>query len=271
MNAARDQGVEDLRVLVTVKTYPQPSTSYQETVCTAGITEDGRWIRLYPIPFRYWDEQQQFSLYDWIQVKAQKRPLHKDKRKESYQPVGVIRIVDHVGPQHDWEERKRLILPYARTSVEELLARYEEDGESLGLIRPAEVLGVKVERDAGDWTSAQKRVLLQTRMFGPQPRPLAKLPVKFSYRFKCDDPRCNGHTMQITDWGLYVLFLKLCRDEGKAAAIAKTRQRCEEVVGPGSDAYLYLGTVWPKPSFIVIGMFYPKTQPRDGRLALPLG
>lgn len=36
----------DTRVLVVVKTYPNPSQKYLETVCTAGITDDGRLIRM---------------------------------------------------------------------------------------------------------------------------------------------------------------------------------------------------------------------------------
>lgn len=41
-----------LKVLITVKTYPVPSTKYDELVCTAGVTEPGDFIRLYPINFR---------------------------------------------------------------------------------------------------------------------------------------------------------------------------------------------------------------------------
>lgn len=37
------------KVLMTVLTYPHPSEKYNELICTAGITQDGRWIRLYPI------------------------------------------------------------------------------------------------------------------------------------------------------------------------------------------------------------------------------
>ena len=39
-----------LRVLITVTTYPLPSRSYDELVCTAGILENGEWIRIYPVP-----------------------------------------------------------------------------------------------------------------------------------------------------------------------------------------------------------------------------
>src|SRR3989449_11719239 len=40
------------RVLITVKTYPTLSRKYGETVCTAGVREDGSWGRVYPVPFR---------------------------------------------------------------------------------------------------------------------------------------------------------------------------------------------------------------------------
>jgi hypothetical protein len=37
--------LNDAKVLITVKTYPLPSNKYEELVCTAGVLEDGRWIR----------------------------------------------------------------------------------------------------------------------------------------------------------------------------------------------------------------------------------
>jgi len=38
------------KVLIAVTTYPLPSRSYDELVCTAGLLEDGTWIRIFPIP-----------------------------------------------------------------------------------------------------------------------------------------------------------------------------------------------------------------------------
>ena len=43
----------ETNVLITVMTYPHPSQRHQELVCTAGITEAGEWVRLYPIDYRY--------------------------------------------------------------------------------------------------------------------------------------------------------------------------------------------------------------------------
>ena len=40
------------RVHILVKAFPQPSTKHEETVCCAGVTEDGRkLLRLYPIRY----------------------------------------------------------------------------------------------------------------------------------------------------------------------------------------------------------------------------
>lgn len=42
-----------MKILLAVTTYPQPSRSYDELVCTAGLLEDGTWVRLYPVPLSF--------------------------------------------------------------------------------------------------------------------------------------------------------------------------------------------------------------------------
>lgn len=32
------------KILIIVKTYPRPSAKYRELVCTAGITQNGKWV-----------------------------------------------------------------------------------------------------------------------------------------------------------------------------------------------------------------------------------
>jgi hypothetical protein len=53
------------RVLITVKTYPTLSQSYVELVCTAGIRQDGSWVRIYPVPFRLLEAEHQFSKWNF--------------------------------------------------------------------------------------------------------------------------------------------------------------------------------------------------------------
>ncbi len=70
-------------VLILVKTYPEYSAKYTETVCTAGIlAENKQLIRLYPIRYRYLEGKYQFSKYQWLNVKLSKAAS--DSRPESY-------------------------------------------------------------------------------------------------------------------------------------------------------------------------------------------
>ena len=41
------------KILIWAKTYPELSSKYLETVCTAGMLPSGKPLRLYPIPYRY--------------------------------------------------------------------------------------------------------------------------------------------------------------------------------------------------------------------------
>lgn len=88
------------RVLVTVKAYPKPSNKYDELVCTAGITEDGSWVRIYSIPL----QELEFSKFDWIELNLKNRS--DDFRPETYEPankpqIDDLEIVDHIGTGPD--------------------------------------------------------------------------------------------------------------------------------------------------------------------------
>ena len=56
------------RVLITVRTYPVPATKGVEVSCTAGVTHDGKWIRLFPLPYRLLEDERKFKKYQWIDV-----------------------------------------------------------------------------------------------------------------------------------------------------------------------------------------------------------
>jgi hypothetical protein len=74
------------KVLITVKTYPTYSKSYEELVCTAGFKEDGTFIRIYPIPYRKLDYDSRFAKYQWIELDLVKNTS--DFRPESYREAG---------------------------------------------------------------------------------------------------------------------------------------------------------------------------------------
>ena len=101
--------MDKIRLLITVKTYPTPSTRYREIVCTAGVKEDGSWVRLYPINYRFKDYSQWYKKYQWIEVEVEKN--FRDPRPESFRPVSDIKILGKpLGTENNWAERKKICL-----------------------------------------------------------------------------------------------------------------------------------------------------------------
>ena len=90
---------------------PTLSKKYGETVCTAGVREDGSWVRLYPIPFRLLDYKDRYQKFDWIETRLVRNS--KDPRPETFhladtQQVGRMETVDN------WRERRELMLKQAK-------------------------------------------------------------------------------------------------------------------------------------------------------------
>jgi hypothetical protein len=73
------------QVLITVKTYPLPSNKYNELVCTAGLLPSGKWIRLYPVPFRALPYADQYSKYHFMIIGVFYPPKPKPSSKGSTQ------------------------------------------------------------------------------------------------------------------------------------------------------------------------------------------
>ncbi len=66
--------MQTIDFLPLVKAYPSLSKTYGEVSCIAGveITPGGpRWIRLYPVPFRALDENQQFRKYQRVRLEVE--------------------------------------------------------------------------------------------------------------------------------------------------------------------------------------------------------
>jgi len=85
---------EKKKVLVTVKAYPERSKKYGSVACTVGLTEEGEWIRLYPITLDVFSGDNKLRKYDWIEVEC-KKAEEKLSRKESYKiRDGTLKIID---------------------------------------------------------------------------------------------------------------------------------------------------------------------------------
>jgi len=260
------------RVLITVKTYPLPSRSYTELVCTAGLLDGEKWIRMYPIPYRLLQDQQKYPKYSWIELNLTRK--RDDFRPESYRPkLGVdepIKVFQHIGTDNEWAARRSFVLKEVFTSMNELieLSKDENQRKSLATLKPTRIVDFVIEEDEREWNPKWLEDLKQFNMFELPTQQghrklVRKLPYKFSYRFLSEGDTAP-RKMMIEDWEIGALFWNcLYRTDGdEQAALELVKQKyLDEFIE--KDLFLFVGTTLkfhamsaPNP-FVIIGVFYP--------------
>ena len=247
-------------ILILVKTYPELSKKYDETVCTVGIHKTTKkLIRLYPIRYRYLVGESKFKKYQWIKAKIKKASL--DSRPESYNPIeSTIETGEVIPANKDWVEREKWVLNPETTfkSLEQLIIAQKNQNISLGIIKPKEVLGFSIdkksEKEISEAEMKKKSLLAQKRLFEPL-KDLEILPFKPMLKFRCDDPDCTGHNLMILDWEIGQLYRNTKRN---ADWEQKIKDKIAKICGPQKDTYLILGNMarW-QHVFCILGMFYP--------------
>jgi len=255
------------KVLITVKTYPNISVKYDELVCTAGIKEDGSWVRIYPVQFRKLTYASQYKKYDWIEVDLEKNPS--DFRPESYRPKSDINVVGHLDTKHNWEERKNLVLTKVYTSLNKLITEAKDKNicSSLAVFKPSQIIDFIYEPVNREWSSKKMARLCQLNLFEQHKDKIEvvrKLPYKFSFTFADDDGKRS--TLMIEDWEtgqLYWNCFQKYNDETKACEDVKKKYFDDFAVT--KDLYFFLGTTLQnhyvsRNPFIIIGTFHPKTD-----------
>jgi len=255
------------RVLIVVRTYPVPAMHGVEVSCTAGVTDDGRWIRLFPVPYRFLDEDKRFSKYQWVELSAMKAPA--DLRPESFKlNDATIRIISSVSAAKAWRARKEKLAHLIRPSLCGIQREQRENGSpTLGLFKPTEIKQLVIEPTDPDWTPRQKLALSQQLLpFQAAPsKPLEKIPYDFRYQFCCAEPGCPGHDMTCFDWELGQSYRRWRREYGTGWE-PKFRERYERDMISRFDTHFYVGTVHRHPgAWIIVGLFYP---PRSADLPL---
>ena len=240
------------RILITVKTYPTLSRKYGETVCTAGIREDGSWVRLYPVPFRRLGETEQYSKFDWIELETRKSTS--DHRPETCHPTDpkAIRRVNHLGTGAFWRDRRKALKKVpVHTRLQPLLEGARANTVSLALFRPTRILRFRCEPCERDWDSAKveamRSMASQGELFEEERwrttfNLMPKLPYNFSYQFEDADGRRSE--LQILDWEAGQLFhncLRTARGD-EPTALEKVRQKYVDQF-LATDLHFFLGTM----------------------------
>lgn len=259
--------------MVTVKTYPNPSEKYLETVCVAGVRLDRcqpEWIRLYPVRFRNTDFDRTFKKYDVIQVNG---TYHQsgDVRPESFRPrQDEMTHVEWLGTSSNWQRRRaNLDGLIGETTMCELLAQNPvgemvKAAPSLGLIKPREI---KVSlADGQPWSASEQAKIDKASapdLFGSSLAPLEPAPFIVKYKYKCATASCRGHDQKVLDWEAGQGGRKWLRDyrdrtRAREAMLMKWR---DEMLADENDVYFYVGNQNARHwTFSVLGVWRPKLE-----------
>jgi hypothetical protein len=252
------------RVLIWAKTYPELSTKHVETVCTGGVLEDGRPVRLYPVPLRYLSDGGQYKLFDWIDVPLRKST--KDPRPESFRiDANRIKIVGSIGTTSGWRERRALVFRHQAWQFPSLVAlklARTQNLASMGVVTPASVLGAEVRpKNASarlEHEQRLKQIQSQGDLFRPSYKKLEFLPNTLWLAWRCGASDCScaatPHQHRVLDWGL----LELARRDGWE----KAKTRLESITDTKAyELRLFMGNYFRhQQHFAVIGLWYPKLK-----------
>lgn len=262
---------ETKKALIVVRTYPTPAINGAEVSCTAAITQQGEWLRLFPVPWRYLASEQQFRRYQWVELTVTKAS---DPRPESYKLAqnGIKILTEPLPTDHNWRARREVIEPL-RAHCLCCLVRMRDANKhpTLGIFRPRKINKLVITPDSADWTPAQLAILQQGHLFAVKPKKqLEKISFKFQYKFECDDDSCKGHTMICTDWEMAESWRKWKADYGDKWE-EKFRQRYEKEMIDKNDTHFYVGTIHQHPgTWIIVGIFYPPRVAQGALSFIPL-
>jgi hypothetical protein len=246
------------RVRILVKAFPQHSEKYQETVCCAGVTEDSRLIRLYPITYRRLSAENQFNRYDLIEATLTK--ASNDVRPESYRvDHDSIRVIER-GTKLTDANKVRLWQPHIAASLTELTAQHEATGRSLGLIKP------DPDSVRFSWRNAEQEEQddargVQASLFEAPLRPLKPAELTFFYRYTSGG---KEHNQSIQDWEVQATYLSYQREYGsRERALAMMSEQYGQKM-PAQNLHFIMGNMAKRPwQFIVIGLLRSTLDPAE--------
>lgn len=235
-------------ILVLVKATPIWSTnSKRYVICTAGVSEDGEWRRLYPM---YWKtiKNNNIKVWDLIQVETKKperdpRPESRKIQNESAKNLGCA--------ISDREKRRR----YLNELTDSKLPDAAEERKTLSLIKPV-LFGFSIEK--------REEPVDQATLYGGvfDRRPYHDIGIY--YRFKCGEKGCNLcrevgklHVMECFDFGANHLYRKY---DDESVAKEKVRDMCFKRMKFDFDSWFSMGTHsrYPFLRWMIVGLLWMK-------------
>lgn len=255
------------KILILVKTYPSISKKYTELVCTAGMDEEGKWYRLYPIPFRKLNDDQQYPKYGWVEARMYKSS--DAPRLESYKvDFEKIKLLEQIEAS-DWGRKSNTVLKQeVYNNLSKLIEESNSTNMSLAVFKPTKIIDFIWEKDDREYSKERlaaieaERKQLDLFSNGEDDdvfKIVDKLPYKFSYIF--EDINGKQSTLMIEDWEVGAAFWNWKNYyKSEEIALQKIKEKFFDNFAKKKDLYFFLGTTrqyhgWAKNPFIIIGLF----------------
>lgn len=199
-------------VIILVKAAPNPSQTYGETVCCAGVTPEGNWLRLYPVNFRDLKTNQQFKRWDRVGFKWR---LPKDDRRIESRRIDPDSL--EIKGELKKNGRASFLSPVEVTSLD----KEEKAGKSFALLRPREIKKFyyqpknkkELEKETREFELFHKQMSLFEEKSN---KPYKPCPYEFKYKYVTDDGNREG-TCQ--DWEIDATFYKWKKIYGEEKAL----------------------------------------------------
>lgn len=239
--------ISQSRVTILVKASPQPSKKHNETVCCAGIDDQGQWKRLFPVRFRQLSGEKAFSRWDIVRCNYSKPPT--DTRKESCRVHEES--IDIIGTVKRDSEKSTVIENSLVASEQEAIAR----GASLAIIRPRNVELRWKRRSAGELESARQSYISQAAQLSMLDKEIeAYEPCPFEFKMHYQDDS-GPHKKVCADWETAATFYKMSKQMEERAVLQYLQTTyCEQYVRKG--LVFALGNMQKRPqTWQLLGIF----------------
>lgn len=254
------------RILILCKTYPSPSAKHVETSCVAGLAEDGKLIRLFPVPFRLVRDDQQFKKWQWITARIEK--AKGDHRPESHKIfVDTIDCSEEpISTRAGWADRRaalkgvQIFNDFSALEIDR-----QRNGTTIAILKPDAIVSLDITPERPDWTVKERRKLeaneRQIGLFDEVDERdlvlLRKIPFSFHYRYSC---KMGGvvkeYRHKIADWEVGALYWNCVSRHGVDWEIP-FRRKLEEAL-PAADLHFLMGTIHRFPDqWLIISLIYP--------------
>lgn len=236
-------------ILILVKAAPNWSTKYKQyEVCTAGISQDSGWRRLYPFPEEVMLKK---GIRVWDLIEVETTVPSDDPRSESRKiRAESIKKIDYID---DREERRNFLSKIVECTLDIAL----KEKRSMVIVKPRiEAFHIK---------KRPKSEIVQLTLNGKAFRRNPYGDVGLYYSWRCPKPcefcRKTPHHMECFDWGANVLY-KRYRDEKEARV--KTKHMCYYRMKYDFDTWFALGTHRQRPwrRWMIVGLLWMKKQPK---------